>query len=81
MLQAMRDHPTFLEYLLDRSTESEQEGHILKYNVIRNLVHTSSAHQIFSSSTLLKLKVGRYCTTAILYKCNCLICMLGGITF
>ncbi|XP_067930380.1 26S proteasome non-ATPase regulatory subunit 5-like [Watersipora subatra] len=55
--QAMRDHPTFLEYLLDRSTESEQEGHILKYNVIRNLVHTSSAHQIFSSSTLLKLKV------------------------
>ena len=53
----MRDHPTFCEYLLDRTTEKEKMGHDTKYDLIRKILSSKTANAIFDAPFILKLKV------------------------
>ena len=56
----MRDHSTFIEYLLDRGTENDKEGHLLKYDIICTLVRSDTASQVFPAPILIKLRVSSY---------------------
>jgi len=53
----MRDHPTFCEYLLDRTTESEDEGYVYKYTTIAKILRAKACAEIFPPSFILKLRV------------------------
>lgn len=53
----MRDHPTFCEYLLDRSTEKEKEGFDMKFGIIRKLISSPTVNEVFTPQYILKLKV------------------------
>jgi len=70
VLQVMRDHPTFCEYLLDRTTESEDceylldrttesedEGYVYKYTTIARILRAKACAEIFPPSFILKLRV------------------------
>jgi 26S proteasome non-ATPase regulatory subunit 5 len=52
----MQRSPGFVEFLLDRRTETEKEGKELKYYIIRCLSESSFTERIFGSSLLLKFK-------------------------
>ena len=52
----MHDHPGFLEYLLDRQTESEKTGKELKYEIVHRLVISGTAESVFGSPSYLKLR-------------------------
>ena len=53
----MKKFPGFVEYLLDRRTETEKEGKELKYAIIQQLASSSTSEEIFGSPMYLKLKV------------------------
>lgn len=53
----MKKFPGFVEYLLDRRTETEKEGKELKYAIIQHLATSSTSEEIFGSPIYLKLKV------------------------
>jgi len=57
--------PGFLEYLLDRNTETEKEGHELKFNIIQNLARSVTALDNFGLGYLEKLQT--YCTQGPFY--------------
>ncbi|KAK3730010.1 hypothetical protein QZH41_000964 [Actinostola sp. cb2023] len=48
--------PGYLEYLLDRRTEPEKSGKELKYELIVELIHSTSSRQVFDVPYLLKLR-------------------------
>ncbi len=52
----MSSYGGFLEYLLDRRTESEKEGRELKYEIVRVMATSSYAESVWESADLLKLK-------------------------
>uniref|UniRef100_A0A0L8I5F0 26S proteasome non-ATPase regulatory subunit 5 n=2 Tax=Octopus bimaculoides TaxID=37653 RepID=A0A0L8I5F0_OCTBM len=56
-LQLMVHHPTFIEYLLDRTTETSAEDKRLKYKVVETLLQNSCTEEIFGSPNYLKLRL------------------------
>lgn len=52
----LSDHPGLLEYLLDRNTTLSKTGKEVKFEVIQNLVNSSSAEKCFGSPNFLKLR-------------------------
>ena len=57
--------PGFLEYLLDRKTETEKEGHELKFLIIQNLARSVTALDNFGPEYFEKLE--KYCTEGAFY--------------
>lgn len=53
----MQACPGFLEYLLDRSSEPDKEGKELKYEIVRMLVRSEHAEQLWGNVDLLKMKM------------------------
>ncbi|XP_029649309.1 26S proteasome non-ATPase regulatory subunit 5 [Octopus sinensis] len=56
-LELMAHHPTFIEYLLDRSTEASSEDKRLKYKVVEALLQNSCTEEMFGSPNYLKLRL------------------------
>lgn len=52
----MRSIGGFLEYLLDRHTETEKEGRELKYEIVQAMATSSYAESVWGNVDLLKLK-------------------------
>ena len=48
--------PGFVEYLLDRKTESEKKGKEMKYEIIRTMAESSDCEEIMGGPLYLKLK-------------------------
>ncbi|GAB1607017.1 26S proteasome non-ATPase regulatory subunit 5-like [Argonauta hians] len=56
-VKLMADHPTFVEYLLDRRTEHTAEDKRLKYEIVDSVVGMgATAEEVFGSPNFLKLR-------------------------
>jgi len=53
---AINRHPGFQEYLVNRSTESELDGWMAKYNLIKAMVDAPSTRNVFGDPFFLKLR-------------------------
>ena len=51
-----RDHPTFCEFLLNRSTETTKSGKEGKYTIVRTLVESPTAMEVMGRVYYVKLK-------------------------
>ena len=54
--EQMKDQPGFVEYLLDRRTESEKTSKELKYSIIHCMAESPFAENSFGSQLYLKLR-------------------------
>lgn len=52
----LHSHGGFLEYLLDRRTESDKEGRELKYAIVQAMINSSCVESVWGSADVLKLK-------------------------
>jgi 26S proteasome non-ATPase regulatory subunit 5 len=51
-----RDHPTFCEFLLNRTTEKSKSGKEGKYDIVRTLVDSPTAMEVMGRVYYVKLK-------------------------
>lgn len=52
----LNNHPGFFEYLLDRSTEKTKEGKEGKWDIVKTLVESPSAQEIFGNVYFVRLR-------------------------
>jgi 26S proteasome non-ATPase regulatory subunit 5 len=54
--QMMLNHPSFLEYLLNRTTESDKEGKEAKFEVVKTLVESPTSQEILGNVIMVRVK-------------------------
>ena len=52
----LNNHPGFNEFLLDRSTETSKEGKEDKYDIVKTLVDSPTAMEIFGRVYFMKIR-------------------------
>ena len=52
----INNHPGFVEYLLNRDTESTKEGKEAKFEVVRTLVKSETAPEVFDAPVFIRFR-------------------------